>query len=137
MTCDLCTAPGGELLWHDERCRIVLVDEPGYPGFCRVIWREHVAEMTDLDDAARAQLMRVVFGAERVLRTELAPDKVNLASIGNFVPHLHWHVIPRYRDDPHFPHTVWGARQRDDRLPPPEGLAQRLRNALGSLLPAH
>jgi diadenosine tetraphosphate (Ap4A) HIT family hydrolase len=41
----------------------------------------------------------------------MAPDKINLASLGNVVPHLHWHVIPRFADDPHFPNPVWGVRQ--------------------------
>ena len=51
--------------------------------------------------------------AERMLRAELAPDKINLASFGNFVPHLHWHVIPRFADDPYFPGSIWSAKQRE------------------------
>ena len=53
--------------------------------------------------------MRVVCAVERAQREALAPDKVNLASLGNVVAHLHWHVIPRWRDDRHFPQPVWGA----------------------------
>lgn len=117
MTCDLCTSVGGQLLWHDEQCRVVLVDEPGYAGFCRVVWKAHVAEMTDLDATDRAHCIQVVLAVESVLRELLAPDKINLASLGNFTPHLHWHVIPRYRDDAHFPQAIWGPRQRE--IPPP------------------
>lgn len=113
MTCELCATPGGTLLWQDSRCRVVGVDEPGYLGYCRVIWNTHVAEMTDLAEADRAHCMRVVLTVESVLRKLLAPDKVNLASLGNFTPHLHWHVIPRFRDDPHFPQAIWGPRQRE------------------------
>jgi diadenosine tetraphosphate (Ap4A) HIT family hydrolase len=47
------------------------------------------------------------------LRAQLAPLKMNLASLGNQTPHLHWHVIPRFADDSHFPQSVWGTRQRD------------------------
>jgi diadenosine tetraphosphate (Ap4A) HIT family hydrolase len=112
MTCELCERTGGELLWRDERCRVVHVDEPGYPGFCRVIWERHVKEMTDLSDDERTHLMEVVFAVESVLREHLAPDKVNLASLGNLVPHLHWHVIPRFADDPHFPQPIWAEAQR-------------------------
>ncbi len=54
--CVFCEGVGGERLWHDERCRVVLADEP-FPGFCRVIWNDHVAEMTDLDPADRAHLI--------------------------------------------------------------------------------
>lgn len=112
MTCELCDTPGGTLLWQDGRCRVVQVDEPGYPGFCRVIWTAHVREMSDLDDAGRAHCMRVVFAVERVLRARMRPEKINLASLGNMVSHVHWHVIPRFADDPHFPQPVWAARQR-------------------------
>ena len=113
MDCELCSRTGGELLWQDERCRVVHVAEPGYPGFCRVIWETHVKEMTDLSDADRIHLMEVVFAVESVLRETLQPDKINLASLGNLVPHLHWHVIPRYTDDPHFPQPIWTNPQRE------------------------
>ena len=112
MTCELCESDGGEVIWHDPQCRVVQVAEPGYPGFCRVIWNAHVAEMTDLNEAERAHLMRVVFAVESALRELLRPDKVNLASLGNVTPHLHWHVIPRFRGDPHFPNPIWGTPVR-------------------------
>jgi diadenosine tetraphosphate (Ap4A) HIT family hydrolase len=110
--CELCTRTGGELLWQGPRCRVVYVEEPGYPGFCRVIWEAHVKEMTDLSEDDRLQLMEVVFAVESVLREQLEPVKINLASLGNVVPHLHWHVIPRYVDDPHFPQPIWSSPQR-------------------------
>lgn len=118
MKCELCVTPGGPVLWQDAQCCVVLVEEPGYPGFCRVIWNAHVAEMSDLNDKERAHCMTVVFAVERVLRTAMQPLKINVASLGNKVAHVHWHVIPRFRDDPHFPEPIWGARQR-------AGVAQR------------
>lgn len=105
-------APGGTVLWQDARCRVVLADEPDYPGFCRVIWKAHVREMSDLTAADRAHCMRVVFALECALRRTVSPEKINLASLGNMVAHVHWHVIPRFADDPHFPQPVWSARQR-------------------------
>ena len=73
-----------------------------------MIWQAHVAEMSDLCDAERAELLDVVLAVERAQRDVLAPDKINWASFGNMVPHMHWHVIPRWRDDRHFPEPVWG-----------------------------
>lgn len=131
--CELCREDGGAVLWRDGFCRVVLVVDPHYPGFCRVILARHVREMTDLDEGERARLMRVVFATEQALRAELAPDKVNLASLGNVVPHLHWHVIPRYRDDRHFPAPVWAAPTREAATPrpvDPERLRARLAAAL-------
>lgn len=108
IACPLCAEDGGETVWRDDALRVVLPREADYPGFTRVIWNAHVAEMTDLAPGECDRLMRAVFAVERVQREVLAPDKVNLASLGNAVPHLHWHVIPRWHDDRHFPQPVWG-----------------------------
>jgi len=112
LTCELCTAPGDRLIHDDGRLRVVVVEEADYPGFVRVIWNVHVREMTDLGPADRAHLMHAVFAVEHVQREILRPDKMNLASLGNVTPHLHWHLIPRYLDDAHFPGPIWGVRQR-------------------------
>lgn len=109
----MCDGAGGRILWQDTFCRVVLADEPDHPGFLRVILDAHVKEMTDLPPASQQAMMRVVLACEAALREVMAPDKVNLASLGNVVPHLHWHVIPRFADDPHFPNPVWGARRRN------------------------
>jgi diadenosine tetraphosphate (Ap4A) HIT family hydrolase len=77
-----------------------------------VIWNAHVREMTDLDPPDRLRFVEVAFAVESALRTLLAPAKMNLASLGNVVPHLHWHVIPRFSDDTHFPAPVWAAPRR-------------------------
>lgn len=100
-------------MWQDGACRVVRVDDADYPGFCRVIWQEHVSEMSDLSVSEQRHLYSVVNAVESALRTLLRPDKINLASLGNQVPHLHWHVIPRWRDDRHFPQPVWAAPLRD------------------------
>jgi len=121
-SCALCAGDGGEVLYRDELLRVVLVDEPGYPGFVRVIANAHVREMTDLAAADRQRLLAAVFAVESAQREALAPHKINLASLGNVTPHLHWHVIPRFADDAHFPEPVWGARQRE---PGPARLAER------------
>ena len=136
MSCPLCDAPGGTLLWQDEFCRVVRADEPDYPGFLRVILNAHVKEMTDLPAADQQALMRVVFAAEAALRGVMAPAKINLASLGNVVPHLHWHVIPRFADDPHFPNPVWGAKLHDAPHAAPPSLDALLRDALSRLVPA-
>ena len=110
--CPLCQAENENLLWCDQLVRVIRVGDKQYPGFCRVILNRHVQEMTDLIENERLQVLRTVFAVETALRELLAPDKINLASLGNQVPHLHWHVIPRFADDAHFPDPVWAAAQR-------------------------
>jgi len=78
-----------------------------------VIWNKHVKEMTDLTPGERNYVMEVVWQVELALREVMQPEKVNVASFGNMTPHVHWHVIPRYRDDAHFPHPSWAVVQRE------------------------
>lgn len=110
--CELCTTSGGVVLWQSPRCRVVRVEHPDYPGFCRVIWNCHVREMTDLAVDEQQELMTVVFAVESVVRAACLPDKINLASLGNMTPHVHWHIIPRWETDKNFPEPIWGSPQR-------------------------
>ena len=100
----------------------------------RFILDAHVQEMTDLPATDQQRLLRVVLAAESALREVMAPDKINLASLGNVVPHLHWHVIPRFTDDPHFPNPVWDAKQRDAPHAAPPDLDARLAATLHNTL---
>jgi len=129
--CPLC-APSDEadVLWRDQTCRVVWVDDARFPGFCRVVLNAHVSEMTDLPHSARHRLMAVVFAAEEAVREVAGPDKVNLASLGNVVPHLHWHVIPRFRDDACFPDAIWAPPRRTGLRRERSGLRTRLERAL-------
>jgi len=112
-TCELCDASAGDIIVSTDQLRVVLVDDINYPGFCRVIWNAHVKEMTDLSEADRNTFMQAVWQVEAALRAAMQPHKMNVASLGNMVPHLHWHLIPRYIDDAHFPNPIWAAARSD------------------------
>jgi len=117
IKCELCEQHGGDIVFQSEKWRVVLVDDAGYPGFCRVIWNRHVAEMTDLRPSDQAEMMEAVWRVEKAIRSIMRPDKVNLASLGNVVPHLHWHVIPRFLDDAQFPAPIWAEPKRKTAQP--------------------
>ncbi|KIF81978.1 HIT family protein [Noviherbaspirillum autotrophicum] len=142
QSCELCIHPGGDVVYRDDNYRIVLVDDEHYPGFCRVIWNAHVREMTDLSTAERAILIAAVWQVEEAVREVMRPDKINVASLGNVTPHVHWHVIPRYEDDAHFPNPIWGEVRRTPAsadLTKRRALVPKLREAIlarfeGSLL---
>jgi diadenosine tetraphosphate (Ap4A) HIT family hydrolase len=110
--CVLCDSEGGALVYANERLRVIHASEAGFPAFYRVIWQTHVAEFSDLNPQDRAHCMHAVVQVEEVLRAELAPTKINLAALGNMVPHLHWHVVARFDWDSHFPAPVWAAPLR-------------------------
>ena len=97
---------------NSEWVRIVLADEAELPGFCRVIWQKHVAEMSDLSQEERVTVWQILHKVELVIREVMQPEKINLAALGNMVPHLHWHVVPRYQADIYYPGSPWSAPQR-------------------------
>ncbi|WP_448676432.1 HIT family protein [Delftia acidovorans] len=111
-SCPLCATEGGVPVWRGQRLRVIRAQEEGFPAFYRVVWNAHAAEFSDLDAADRQHCMDAVVVVERVLRERLAPAKINLAALGNMVPHLHWHVIARFDWDSHFPGAVWAPAQR-------------------------
>lgn len=117
MPCPLCSPTNEQPLWQNKQTRVIAVnDHPYTPAFCRVIWHEHIAEMTDLPHQKRHELMEVVYAVEHAMRSVLTPSKINLASLGNQVPHLHWHVIARFTEDAYFPDTVWHSAKNSHKI---------------------
>lgn len=112
IDCDLCKTSPHQTLWQDDFCRVVLLNDKDYPAYCRVELIEHIKEMTDLMPHQRARMMNVVFAVETAIREVIRPDKINLASLGNKTPHMHWHVIPRFENDKHFPNSHWSEAVR-------------------------
>ncbi len=133
--CVLCDSDGGVLLHRAADWRLVRTDDtPSHPVFYRLIWNRHVAEFSDLSEAERSDCMDAVARIERALRTALqAADlpvrKINLASLGNMVPHLHWHLVARFAEDAQFPAPLWAPAVRADDA----GHLQRLQAALPAL----
>ena len=110
--CPLCDGAGGEVVFVGAAFRVVRTDEGGFPAFYRLIWQRHVAELSDLAAAERHLCVDALVALEQAMRAHLHPTKINIASLGNLVPHLHWHVIARFDWDSHFPAPVWAAAQR-------------------------
>ncbi len=132
--CPLCAPTDEDVLYRTDLYRIISVNDPAWPGFCRIILNHHAAEMTDLAIEERSSIMKAVCVVEAALRTLMSPTKINLASLGNVVPHVHWHVIPRWADDSHFPDPIWANPTRPWHSKPifdRNKMAQILRESLG------
>ena len=110
--CALCEGPGGRVVVQAGKWRVVHAQEAGFPAFYRVVWQDHVREFSHLPRADRIACLDVVTTVEGLMLRHLAPVKVNLATLGNAVPHLHWHVVARFAWDSHFPAPVWAPPQR-------------------------
>ena len=125
--CALCGDTGGVVLWRGAGMRVVRADEAPHPAWWRLVWDAHVAEFTDLLPHQRAECIDALALLEQAMREVLQPAKINLASFGNMVPHLHWHVIARWPHDAHWPQPSWG--------PPLRGTDDARLDALRSSLP--
>jgi len=136
-SCVLCEEDGGEIVWSNALARVVNVNDVDHPGFCRVILQRHVREMTDLTINERNELMRIVFAVEQVQRELLSPEKINIASFGNMVAHVHWHVIPRFESDPHYPNPVWGKSTSGNAMSLPENYWTHFWSELNKLAGQH
>lgn len=101
-----------KIIYQGSSFVVVQVCELSFPGFLRLIWHEHITEFSDLTADERYLCVDVLVEIERILREVLQPTKVNVASLGNQTPHLHWHIIARFDWDTHFPGSVWSEAQR-------------------------
>ena len=133
--CPYCRDNTHQVIWNDGMTRVMYIDDSPFVGWCRVIWHAHALELTDLDEAERNRLMRTVFAVETGLRKLLSPAKINLASMGTAMPHVHWHIVPRFPDDTHFPDPVWSTAKRppSDRTAPADFVPAMLAHLGASL----
>ena len=128
--CPLCGGTGGVLVARTPQLRVIrATEDAAFPAFYRVVWHDHVPEFSQLSAAQRQHCMDAVVLVEEALRRHLRPHKINLAALGNAVPHLHWHVIARHTWDSRFPAPVWSAAQRQA----PADAVQAVADALPAL----
>lgn len=110
--CPLCNPVDERVIWRGKLLRVIDASDDDLPGFVRVIVKRHAAEMVDLTAEESAMVRKAVRLCELCMLETMHPDKINLASLGNMVPHVHWHVIARYKDDAFFPDSIWSPRRR-------------------------
>ena len=109
--CPLCNSSNENIIYKNELFRIILVDE--IPGFVRIILNNHIKELSDLNENEYLEVTKAIYKVEKAVIKTLNPDKINIASLGNYVPHLHIHIIPRYKNDSWYPDSIWSNKVRE------------------------
>jgi diadenosine tetraphosphate (Ap4A) HIT family hydrolase len=89
-------------------CRVLLMNDKRFPWLILVPRRTNLHELTDLVEEDRPLLFDEITKVSAVLRKICAPDRINVAAIGNIVNQLHVHVVARMASDAAWPGTVWG-----------------------------
>lgn len=101
-----------DLVWRFPHSVVVLGSWQYYHGYCVVISRLHAEELRHLDRTVRDAFLAEMCLVAEALELEFQPRKMNYELLGNQVPHLHWHLFPRYADDPGHLKPVWVAVER-------------------------
>lgn len=134
--CEMCRK------WNDEpglriaeleQCYVLLNRDQFFPGYTFVVAKKHVTELFHLDREARQAVIEEVNLVAEALYKLFRADKINYELLGNMVPHMHWHLIPRYRDDTFWPKPVWSELHPEKYLTATEYDARRaqIREQLG------
>jgi diadenosine tetraphosphate (Ap4A) HIT family hydrolase len=106
--CDKYGAAGGPLhIAELETSRVFLHEDQFFPGYVLLVLRRHVTELYDLSVAERATLMEEVSRVAQALARVFRPVKMNYELLGNLVPHIHWHLVPRLATDPGLRGPIW------------------------------
>lgn len=121
--CFMCTrlSDNGPLFVADlPSSRVYFNEDQFFPGWVFVVLKRHAVELYDLDPGERAALIEDVTRVARALARVYRPVKMNYELLGNLVPHIHWHLVPRRADDPAPRRPVWTHAHETRRLAPDE-----------------
>jgi len=102
-----------------------LFDDQFFPGWTVLVLKRHAMELFQLSAAERSRMIEEVSTMAEALMEAFHPVKINYELLGNQLPHIHWHVIPRLTDDPSLREPVWTVGHEKQSLTPTD-LAERV-----------
>jgi len=97
-------------IYENELIKIEI--EPSEIPWLKIFSQEPYKEFSDAPESVRVEIFRVLNIIEKEMIKFFSPTKINIASFGNYVPHLHWHIMARFENDSYFPEPMWGTKQR-------------------------
>jgi diadenosine tetraphosphate (Ap4A) HIT family hydrolase len=101
-------------IYKNEDIRIE-TEESEIP-WIKIFTQHPYKEMSEVPAEIRFEIYDLLDMIEKEMITYYTPDKINIASFGNYVPHVHWHIMARFKEDSYFPEPMWGTRQRESSL---------------------
>ncbi len=82
----------------------------------KIFTNEKIKEFSSCTSETKLEIFRVLDIIEKLMLTYFKPEKINIASFGNYVPHVHFHIMSRFKEDSYFPEPMWGKEQRASAL---------------------
>lgn len=91
-----------------------------FTGYCFLFAKEHLTDFARLDATLQHGMIDEMTRVANVLQTIFSPDKINYELLGNMVPHIHWHIVPRFITDQLWPRPIWSEPHAEKILTPDE-----------------
>ena len=114
MSCSLCErvdlAGKGVypyLIHEFQHSFLMLGEHQFFPGYSVLVLKPHFKEMTDIPEKIRSEFFAEMMASSQAIEKAFSPDKMNMCSLGNVVPHVHWHFFPRHKSEPFFKDPPW------------------------------
>jgi diadenosine tetraphosphate (Ap4A) HIT family hydrolase len=90
--------------------------EPFEIPWLKIFTQDKIKELSQCDKTLRYYIFDILNIIEKIMLEDFKPDKINISSFGNYVPHLHFHIQARFKNDSYFPEPTWGKKQRDSNI---------------------
>ncbi len=103
-----------------ENDKIFIEVEPFEIPWLKVFAKRSCKEWSECDKETKDEILKAIDIIERAMIDYFNPDKINIASFGNMLPQVHWHVQARFKNDSYFPNPVWGEKRREAHLELPD-----------------
>lgn len=126
--CSACTQqwpPSAQRILDCGSSIAYLHDDQFFAGWTFLVLKRHATELWQLEPGERAALIEEVSRVARAVGTAFGALKMNYELLGNAIPHIHWHLVPRVADDPAPRLPVWTVAHEPRRLTPAE-MAERI-----------
>ena len=103
-----------------ENKNIKIETEKSEIPWLKIFTQETYKEMSDVPAEIKFEIYDLLDIIEKEMITYYNPKKINIASFGNYMPHVHWHIMARFEEDSYFPEPMWGTKQREGKLHLPD-----------------
>jgi len=99
-----------------ENASIKIKIEKSEIPWLKIFTQTSYKEMSDVPTSIRMEIYELLHKIEKEMINYYNPTKINIASFGNYMPHVHWHIMARFEKDSYYPEPMWGTKQRDANL---------------------
>ncbi|WP_422141519.1 HIT family protein [Arcobacter aquimarinus] len=102
------------MIYKNELIKIEI--EPSEIPWLKIFTNEPIKEFSECNSETKQEIWKYLDLIEKEMISYFKPEKINIASFGNYVPHVHFHIMARFKEDSFFPEPTWGKKQREAKL---------------------